>query len=86
MLGHQDGQWTVPWPAFNADLAREDEVEIVVQVSGRVRGKVKVAAGTGEEEIVKLAHTEPGITNHLAGKRIVKQIFVPDKLLNLVVT
>jgi leucyl-tRNA synthetase len=75
----------VPWPAFEAELAREDEVEIVVQVSGRVRGKVTVAAGTGEEEIVKLAQGEPGITHHLAGKRIVKRIFVPDRLLNLVV-
>jgi leucyl-tRNA synthetase len=85
MLGHPDGQWIVPWPAFDAELAREDEVEIVVQVSGRVRGKVTVAAGTGEEEIVKLAQGEPGITHHLAGKRIVKRIFVPDRLLNLVV-
>ncbi|HEY6264558.1 MAG TPA: leucine--tRNA ligase [Candidatus Acidoferrum sp.] len=85
MLGHPDEQWIVPWPAFDAELAREDEVEIVVQVSGRVRGKVTVAAGTGEEEIVKLAQGEPGITHHLAGKRIVKRIFVPDRLLNLVV-
>jgi leucyl-tRNA synthetase len=85
MLGHPDGQWIVPWPAFDAELAREHEVEIVVQVSGRVRGKVTVAAGTGEEEIVKLAQGEPGITHHLAGKRIVKRIFVPDRLLNLVV-
>jgi leucyl-tRNA synthetase len=85
MLGHRDGQWIVPWPAFDAELAREDEVEIVVQISGRVRGKVTVAAGTGEEEIVKLAQGEPGITHHLAGKRIVKRIFVPDRLLNLVV-
>jgi hypothetical protein len=44
-----------------------------------------VPAGTGEEEIVKRAQVEPGIEHHLAGKRIVKKIFVPDKLLNLVV-
>ena len=85
MLGHKDGLWTVSWPAFDAGLARDDEVEIPVQVGGRLRGKVKVAAGTGEEEVVRLAQADSAIAHHLAGKRIVKKIFVPDKLLNLVV-
>jgi leucyl-tRNA synthetase len=85
-LGYSNGLWKVPWPVGEFDeLARDEEVEIVVQVSGRVRGKVKVAAGTGEEEIVRKAQVEPGIEHHLAGKRIVKRIFVPDRLLNLVV-
>jgi leucyl-tRNA synthetase len=54
-------------------------------VNGRLRGKVKVAVGTGEEAVVKLAQADPVIAPHLAGKRIVKRILVPDKLLNLVV-
>jgi leucyl-tRNA synthetase len=85
MLGHTDGQWNTGWPVFSEELARENEVELVVQVNGRVRGKLKVAAGTGEEEVVALAQAEPEIARHLAGKKIVKRIFVPDKLLNLVV-
>jgi leucyl-tRNA synthetase len=85
MLGHKNGLWTVAWPNFDANLAREDEVEIPVQINGRLRGRVKVAAGTGEEEVVKMALPDPAIAHHLAGKRIVKRIFVPDKLLNLVV-
>jgi leucyl-tRNA synthetase len=85
MLGHEDGQWTAAWPVFNADLARETEVEIVVQVNGRVRGKLKVAAGMPEEEVVALAKSEPNVAPHLDGKRVVKHIFVPDKLVNLVV-
>jgi leucyl-tRNA synthetase len=85
MLGHIEGLWNASWPPFNDELAREDEVEIVVQVSGRVRGRVKVAAGAAEEEVVKLALADPGVSNHANGKRIVKKIFVPDKLLNLVV-
>jgi len=85
MLGHRDGLWTVAWPAFDSALAREDEVEIPVQINGRLRGRVKVAAGTGEEEVVRLAQADAAIAHHLAGKRIVKRIFVPDKLLNLVV-
>jgi len=85
MLGHEDGQWAAAWPVFDAELARETEVEIVVQVNGRVRGKLKVAAGMPEEKVIPLAKAEPSVTQHLDGKRVVKHIFVPDKLVNLVV-
>jgi leucyl-tRNA synthetase len=85
MLGHGGGLWTVSWPAFNAELAKDEEVEIVVQVSGRVRGKVRVAAGASQEEVMKLASADAGIAAHLAGKRIVKVIYVQDRLLNIVV-
>ena len=85
MLGHSEGLWKTGWPAFNQELAREDEVEIVVQVSGRVRGRVKVSAGACEDEVLKLALADAGVAHHADGKRIVKKIFVPDKLLNLVV-
>jgi leucyl-tRNA synthetase len=85
MLGHTGGLWTARWPGFDEALTREDEVEIPVQVNGRLRGKVKVAAGAGAEEVEKLAQADAVIAPHLSGKSIVKRIFVPDKLLNLVV-
>jgi leucyl-tRNA synthetase len=85
MLGHDDGQWTAAWPAFDAELARETEVEIVVQVNGRVRGKLKVPAGMPEAQVIPLAMAEPSVAAHLEGNRVVKHIFVPDKLVNLVV-
>jgi leucyl-tRNA synthetase len=85
MLGHEEGQWTAAWPAFDAELARETEVEIVVQVNGRVRGKLKVPAGMAEEQIIPLAIAEPGVAAHLDNKRVLKRIVVPDKLVNLVV-
>ncbi len=85
MLGHAGGLWTASWPAFDEALTREDEVEIPVQVNGRLRGKLKIAVGIGEEEVVKMAQADPVIVPHLAGKSIVKRIFVPNKLLNLVV-
>jgi leucyl-tRNA synthetase len=85
MLGHAGGLWSAGWPAFDEALTREDEVEIPVQVNGRLRGKVKVAVGTGGDEVEKLAQADAVIAPHLSGKSIVKRIFVPDKLLNLVV-
>jgi leucyl-tRNA synthetase len=77
--------WTAAWPAFDEALTREDEVEIPVQVNGRLRGKVKAAVGTAGEEVERLAQADAVIAPHLAGKSIVKRIFVPNKLLNLVV-
>src|SRR6266849_3718386 len=88
MLGHDDGLWNARWPdliAEQIELAKDEEVEIPVQVNGRLRGKVKAAVGTGSEEVEKLAQADAVIAPHLAGKAIVKRIFVPDKLLNLVV-
>jgi leucyl-tRNA synthetase len=85
MLGNQQGLWKAAWPKFNDELAREDEVEIPVQVNGRVRGRVTAAVGSGEDHVVKLALAVPAIAQHVNGKRVVKTIFVPDRLLNLVV-
>ena len=85
MLGHSNGLWTATWPAADPDLAKEDEVEVPVQVNGKLRGKLKVAAGAEQGNLVALAKAEPGIAQHLEGKRIVKVVYVPDKLLNLVV-
>ncbi|HKV64379.1 MAG TPA: leucine--tRNA ligase [Candidatus Acidoferrum sp.] len=85
MLGHTSGLWTAGWPAFDEALTREDEVEIPVQVNGRLRGKLRVAVGMGEAELVKMAQEDEAIAPHLAGKRIVKIIYVANKLLNLVV-
>jgi len=86
MMGHDEDLSKVSWPAFNEELARENEVEIPVQVNGRVRARIKVAAGSAEPEVVRMALALPAIANHVNGKRVVKQIYVPDKLLNLVVT
>jgi len=85
MLGHTGGLWTVAWPLFNAELAKEDEVEIVVQVNGRVRGKLVVATGLSEAGVVSKALADPAVAGHVGAKRVVKQIVVPDKLVNLVV-
>ena len=85
MLGHKNGLWIEKWPTYNPDLAKDEEVEIVVQINGRVRGKLKLPAGTGQDEALKQAQADPGVAAHLAAKTTKKVIFVPDKLLNIVV-
>jgi leucyl-tRNA synthetase len=85
MMGHQDGLWSSKWPAANAELAKDDQVEVPVQVNGKLRGKLIVAVGIAQEEILQLAKTEKAIAQYLDGKRIVKVVYVPNKLLNLVI-
>jgi leucyl-tRNA synthetase len=85
MLGHTEGLTATRWPEFDAALARDEEVEIVVQVNGRVRSKMRVAAGLGEAELVPKALADPAVAHHINGKKVVKRIVVPDKLVNLVV-
>lgn len=71
MLGHVDGLWNASWPGFveeQAQLAKNVEVEIVVQVNGKVRGKVKVAAGASQDEVLKLAQGEGNISAQIGGK------------------
>jgi leucyl-tRNA synthetase len=85
MLGHSNGLQKASWPVFDEALTREEEVEIPVQVNGRLRGKVKARVGAGADEVEKLVRADAAIAPHLAGKAVVKRIFVPDKLLNLVV-
>jgi leucyl-tRNA synthetase len=86
MLGHADGLSTSAWPVANADLAKDDEVEVPVQVNGKLRGKLSVAAGIAQENLVKLALAEHVVAQHIDGKRIVKIVYVPNKLLNFVVS
>ena len=85
MLGHAESLSSVSWPNFDPDLAADVEVEIPVQVNGKLRGVVRVPAATSEDEVYASAHGNPNVAVHLNGKTVVKRIFVADKLLNLVV-
>jgi leucyl-tRNA synthetase len=82
MLSHSEGLWKVSWPAFNQELARDEEVEVVIQVNGKVRGRMTVPAGLGRNELIERA--EVYAAKYINGKRVVKAIVVPDKLVNLV--
>jgi leucyl-tRNA synthetase len=84
-LGHDRSIFEARWPAFDAEMARAPEVELVVQVNGKVRGRIRVPAGLAETEAVSRARAEPSVSKFLDGNTIRKVIFVPDRLVNLVV-
>jgi leucyl-tRNA synthetase len=83
-LGHEESLAHEPWPAYDEALLAEETVELAVQVNGKVRGRVSVAADAAEDDIVAAALAEEKVAAAVAGKRIVKRIVVPGRLVNLV--
>jgi len=73
------------WPAFDPALAVEELATVVVQVAGKVRGQLQLARGCAEEDAVAAAERDPNVAKWLEGKTRVKTVWVPDRLLNMVV-
>ena len=67
-----------------ADIKVDDEIEIVVQINGKVRCKMNIAVGAEKDAVLEQALAEPKIAEAVAGKQLVKQIYVPNKLVNFV--
>jgi leucyl-tRNA synthetase len=74
------------WPSADVDVAREAEVEVVVQVNGKVRSKLTVAAGAGEDAVRERVMADPKTREYTAGKEIRKTVYVPGKLFSIVVS
>ena len=83
-LGHRESLFTRPWPIADPAALARDEVEIVVQVDGRVRGHLTAAAGAQEAEIREKALTDGKVRPWLDGRRVAKVVVVPCRLVNIV--
>jgi leucyl-tRNA synthetase len=85
LLGHDQTLAFEPWPTFDPALLKDDEVEVPVQINGKLRGKVVVAAEADNALIEKTALSDPKIAQLLEGKVVRKVVVVPGKLVNFVV-
>ena len=85
MLGEKENLLKAPWPKYDAALAKAEEIEIPVQVNGKLRGRIVVPANSGEEFVVERALADEKVKSAIKGKQILKMVFVPGKLLNIVV-
>jgi leucyl-tRNA synthetase len=77
--------WEQPWPQADPALLVRDTVTLVVQVNGKLRDRIEVAASASEEELLALARQSEKVAGHLDGREVVKEVVVPGKLVNLVV-
>ena len=84
-LGHAASLAYEPWPTFDEALCVDDVIEIAVQVNGKVRGRVPLARDATEADARAAALATDGIKAHLAGKTVKKFVYVPGKIVNLVV-
>jgi leucyl-tRNA synthetase len=84
-LGHSEPITFAPWPAYDPEMAREEGVDIVVQVNGKVRSRLSASPGISRDEMQALALGDEKTKAYIEGKTIRKIIVVPDKLVNIVV-
>jgi leucyl-tRNA synthetase len=84
-LGRTGPVFRQPWPAYDPALAKEDEAEVVIQINGKLRGRIFVAFGSHRDVLEERALNDAKIQPLLDGKKILKVIVVPDKLVNIVV-
>lgn len=89
MFVHMDAEsgsiYHAPWPSYDEFMLIDDEVTIAVQVNGKLRGTLTCFNWVAQEEVSALAHADPGIVKWIEGKTLVKEIFIPNKMLSIVV-
>jgi leucyl-tRNA synthetase len=85
MYGHHDGLTAARWPVFDAEVAKAEELEIPVQVNGKLRGVVRVPPGIPDVDLEKVALADSNVQAHTAGKTIRKVVIVKGRLVSVVV-
>ncbi|MCX7694394.1 MAG: leucine--tRNA ligase [Caloramator sp.] len=85
MIGKEGSVHEQMWPTYDIEALKQDEIEIVVQINGKLRGKISVSPAASQEEVLLIAKSDEKIKQSLEGKQIVKEIVVPGKIVNIVV-
>ena len=85
MLSEKGSLLKAPWPKYDAALAKEEEIEIPVQINGKLRSRVIVPADSAEDFVLERALADEKVQAYIAGKQIVKKLYVPGRLVNIVV-
>jgi leucyl-tRNA synthetase len=85
MLGETGSVVSAPWPEVDDSARVRDEITLVVQVNGKLRARIELAPGSDKEQAMACARADENVTRHTDGKDIRKVIYIPDRLLNIVV-
>ncbi len=84
IMGHNDTIAYESWPVYDEELCKEDTIEIVVQINGKVKAKLNIAVDADKDSVMEMALNDEKVKESIDGKTIVKQIYVPNKLVNIV--
>lgn len=84
ILGHEDTIAYESWPVYDEELCKDDTIEIVVQINGKVKAKLNIAVDEDKDVVMEMAMSDEAVKAAIEGKNIVKQIYVPNKLVNIV--
>ncbi len=84
-LGHSKSIFEEKWPEYNRKLIKDEKITLIIQINGKVRDKIEVAAGISVEEAKTLAISQKNVIKWTQGKQIKKVIFVPGKIINIVI-
>jgi leucyl-tRNA synthetase len=84
-LGHNESVHVSNWPVFDEKYLVSSKARIVVQVNGKVRSQLDVDTGSNQETVSNLAHQDQNVCKYISSREIVREVFVPDKLLNIVI-
>jgi len=84
-LGYESNLADIPWPVYDHEVAAEEEITIVIQINGKVRSRMVVPADEDGEKIKALALNDEKIIGFISGKKVLREIYVPKKLVNIVV-
>ena len=85
MLGHANTIAYEKWPEYDPSKLKEDKIKLPVSVNGKLRGNIEIDENLSKEEILKLAKQEENVSKYLDNHEIVKEIYVPNKILNIVI-
>ena len=85
ILGHTDTIAYESWPTYDEAKTADDTVEVIVQVNGKLKGKISVPVDTDKDEALALAKADEKVAYALEGKTVVKEIVIPNKIINIVV-
>ena len=85
LLGEKDSVVSTPWPQTDESARVRDQITLVVQVNGKLRARIEVAPGCDEETAMAVTMAESNVNKYIEGKVVRKVIYIPNRLLNIVV-
>ncbi len=84
-LKNIDSLKDLSWPSFNEDLVKEDKIPFVIQINGKKRGLIEIKIDQSEKEILNLIYVDTNLNKYVHEKEIKKKIFIPNKLMNIII-